>query len=105
MAYDLEFSPEFFALPGELYDGSEYPHGDTPYSVLGALRSMSDDQWESLAIEVFECPPEYLTVETVMDQIIETNTCANLHSPVEVYIDVEGYHTVEVYNRNDRPDC
>jgi hypothetical protein len=36
-------------------------------------------------------------VGEVMDRIVETNTCRDLRSPVEVYIDDEGYHSVRVY--------
>jgi hypothetical protein len=41
-------------------------------------------------------------IYTVMDKIRETNTCGSLSSPVDVWIDEEGYFTVDVYDANGR---
>ena len=32
---------------------------------------------------------------------METDTVSNLDSPVEVWIDSEGYHTIEVYDKEE----
>ena len=108
MSFDLSFSPEFFMLPGELYDGAEYPHGDEPYSVLGAIRTtISEEGWRNIAVDVFgmgDDMAQYLTEEAILSKITETNTCTDLRSPVTVWIDPEGYYTVDVYERGDRPD-
>lgn len=99
MAFDLSFSQEFFSgHEGESLD--EPPDkSDRPMSVLQALVSMTDEEWEELAREVFNCKGEFLQPHTVMDKIRETNTCTDLRSPVCVWIDEEGYFTVEVYDR------
>tara|TARA_R100000656_G_scaffold104176_4_gene76410 strand:- start:5693 stop:6250 length:558 start_codon:yes stop_codon:yes gene_type:complete len=108
MAFDLSFGHEFFMLPGELYDGAEYPHGDEPYSVLGALRALDDETWRDIAMDIFgmgDDMAEHLNVESVLTKIRETNTCTTLGpGPVSVWIDEEGFYTVDVYNRGDRPD-
>ena len=107
MAYDLSFSEEFFILPGELYDGAEYPHGDRPYSVLGAIRHLAEsnkEEWENMCLEVFECDSEFVTIEMVMDRIRQTGTCRDIRSPVEVYIDDQGWFSVHVYGREGRPE-
>lgn len=104
MAFDLSFSPEFFQLPGELYDGAEYPHGDRPYSVLGALRAMDDVEFEEMARHYFMVEPDFLTVEMVLERIERTNTCTNLSSPVVVWIDDEGLYTIRVFERDGRPE-
>ena len=41
--------------------------------------------------------PYMVTAAMVMDRIRETNTCGNLNSPVEVYIDPQGIHSVLVW--------
>ena len=96
MAYDLSFAPEFFIGPHDL-EGIEFDK-DRPVSVYQAVSTMSDEDWWRMAEEVFDGrPPELITVEMVMDKIREVNTCRNLSSPVEVYIDEAGYHSVHVY--------
>ena len=100
MAFDLSFSPEFFYAPHDL-DGVPPKDPKRPVSVYQAIKTMSDEDWKRLAEEVFECNPEHLAVSTVMDKIVETNTCRDLRTPVEVYIDDEGYHSVEVYDSRD----
>lgn len=108
MSYSLSFSPEFFGLPGELYD-SDYTeeHGDRPYSVIGALRALDEDTWINIAVDVFgmgDDMAEYLTIESVLDKIRETDMCTDLRSPVAVWIDPEGYYTIDVYDRDGRPE-
>ncbi len=100
MAYELSFSPEFFFAEGEPYDGGPEP-SDKPISVWHAIESMrllQSERYRNLARDVFSTEPEWLTPETVLDRVRETNTCRNLNSPVEVYIDVEGYYTLLVYD-------
>lgn len=104
MAFDLSFSPEFFMLPGEL-DGAEYPHGDRPYSVRGAILAMPDDEWALMCTECFGVAPEYVSAEAVLEKIQHTNTCTDLRSPVTVWIDADGWHSVDVYDREGRPEC
>jgi len=99
MAFELSFSPEFFFAEGEPYDGGTEP-SERPISVWNALESMRvlhPDQWEKLAQEVFNEEGKFLIEETVLEKIQETNTCRNLNSPVEVYIDPKGYFTIKVY--------
>jgi hypothetical protein len=107
-SYELSFSPEFFFSEGEPYD--HLSDTKRPVSVWAAIEGMrlhDPEQWANLAKEVFGLDnPEYLTSETVMDKIQETNTCGTLSSPVDVYIDPEGYFTVDVYDdvRNSGSD-
>lgn len=101
-AYDLSFSPEFFFAEGEPYDGGPDLPAKRPISVWSAIETMrmtEPDRWAELAKEVFGLDnPEYLTPETVLDKVQETNTCGTLSSPVDVYIDPEGYFTLDVYD-------
>jgi hypothetical protein len=93
MAFELSFSPEFFIGPHDL-DGVEFDK-ERPVSVYQAIKSMSDEDWSSMVAEVFDGNEP--GVDQVMDRIQQTNTCRDLRSPVEVYIDDEGYHSVRVY--------
>lgn len=100
MNYDLNFSPEFFLAEGEPYDRVDHAVNadNRPISVYSAVTMMDEDEWASLATDVFGCKPEHLTAETVIDKIRETNTCRNLNSPVEVWIDNEGSYVVRVWS-------
>jgi len=104
MSYELSFSQEFFMLPGE-NQGVEYPHGDEPYSVYGALKQMNDEQWAEMCEDVWPgCDPNYVTIKMIMDHIKQVNNCACLSVPVEVCIDEAGWHSVFVYEANGRPE-
>ena len=99
-SYELSFSPEFFFAEGEPYD--HLSDTKRPVSVWAAIEGMrlhDPKQWAELAKEVFGLDnPEYLTAESVLEKIQETNTCGTLSSPVDVYIDPEGYFRVDVYD-------
>jgi len=97
MSFELSFSPEFFIGPFDL-DGEVFDK-ERPISVYQAIRSMSDEDWKSMVNEVFEGVEP--GVDQVMSKIQETNSCRDLRSPVEVYIDDEGYHSVSVYDSRD----
>lgn len=107
MSFSLSFGDAFYILPGELYDGAEYPHGDEPYSVIGALRQMTEEDWRNMAVDLFglgDDMADCLGVEEVLTMIRETDTCTDLRSPVTVWIDPDGFYTIDVYDRGDRPD-
>ena len=98
MAYDLSFGPEFFIGPHDL-EGIDFSAVERPHTVYQAVSTMSDDDWRRMTEEVFDdhTAGRSVTVEMVMEKIRETNTCRNLSSPVEVYIDEGGYHSVLVH--------
>ena len=102
MAFDLRsFGPGFFLNEGEPYDaGGPSRH---PTSVWQGILSMSGSEWRAMAVDCFPgVDPDHLTPESVFELIEKTNTCKDLRSPVEVYIDDEGYHTVLVFDRLKR---
>jgi hypothetical protein len=105
MTYSLGFAPDFFLAEGEPYDRSDRavnPKGQ-PYSVWSAIHMMPDDRWAEMAKEVFGLDdPDFLEPETVLDKIRETDTCSNLTVPVTVWIDEEGYYTIDVYEETVR---
>ena len=95
MAFELSFSPEFFIAPHDL-DGVEFDR-ERPVSVFQAISAMSEDDWKLLCEEVFNCEPDFVNVEMVLTKVKETNTCSDLRTPVEVWIDSEGWHRVKVF--------
>ena len=99
MAFELSFSPEFFIGPYDL-EGVDF-NKERPVSVYQAIQAMSDEDFVSLAEDVFDCSPDFVDVDTVLNKIQETNTCRDIRSPVEVYIDEGGYHSVFVYDARD----
>lgn len=99
MAYSHSFSPEFYFQEGEPYDGGPEP-SDRPTSVWHALESMRvlhPERWDAMARDVFGFPGRLVTEESVMDAIRLTDTVSNLATPVRVWIDPQGYYTIEVY--------
>jgi len=94
MSYSHSFSCNFY------YDADENAPDKSKYptSVAMALRSMPKKRWNEMCKDVFHCKPDFVDIDTVMDKIMETDTVSNLSSPVEVWIDSEGYYTIEVYD-------
>lgn len=95
MSYSHSFAADFY---GDVYNASPE---DRPTNVADAIASIDDKTWESLAHDVFGCDPQFLTLEAVYEKIIETDTVSDLSSPVSVWIDEEGYYTVDVYDEED----
>lgn len=94
MSYALSFAPEFFwaEVPVEKIRPSERPR-----SVYQAILSLPDERWAALARDEFGVEPDHLDVETVLQRVIETDTCRNLDPPVEVWIDQGGFFSVLVF--------
>jgi hypothetical protein len=96
MAFALSFADEFFWGDGTVPPETLLP-SDQPTSVYQALLSLTDRKWANLAHDVFGVPPEHLDPATVIGKVLETNTCRNLDSPVEVFVDPEGWYTLLIY--------
>jgi hypothetical protein len=94
MSYALSFAPEFFWSDDCV---ENMKPSDRPTSVRQALLSLTDDKWASLARDLFGIDSNDLELDTVMQQVMETNTCRNLDTPVEVFVDQEGIYSVLVY--------
>ncbi len=98
MAYGHSFNPAFYGSP----DHAEQT--DRPTSVCDALRSMPDEVWDEMCREVFGCDPDYVDLDTALGKVIDTDTVSNLTVPVRVWIDLEGYYTVDVYDDKEESD-
>jgi len=101
MAYELSFAPEFFVGPHD-HDGSiDFDNLEEPTSVYQALMAMSEEEFAEMTYEVFGVEPDLVDINVVMQKIRETDTCGDLRSPVDVWIDEEGYYTVNVYEKEE----
>ena len=69
-----------------------------PTSVYQAIVSLNENVWKKIAEEVFATDPERLDPMMVLDEVRRTDTCSNLDSPVQVWIDKQGWYDVLVYN-------
>ena len=96
MAYSLSFSEAFYADD----DLDSSTPSDQPTSVYQAILSIPDEEWKQIARDVFGVDPEYLDPMTVLDRIRKTNTCNNLDSPVDVWIDGEGDYQATVHEQH-----
>ncbi len=94
MPYALSFSEDFFCKT----DPDEVRPSHWPTSVYQAILSMSQAKWNEIAREVFHVKPDVLDPLILLDRIRQTNTCSNLESPVEVWIDHAGWYDVLVYD-------
>lgn len=95
MAFELSFGPEFFYAAEDAEDIE--PDPERPISVFQAICTMPREDWNQMCQEVFGLDGNSVNTEMVMQKIRETDTCRDLRSPVEVYIDPEGWYTVRVY--------
>ena len=96
MIYSLtSFGPEFWKID----DAPCVPvHGSIPVTVEQALWDLCVDSWKAITAQFFpDRRPDEVSVKEVMEIIKETNTCSNLDSPVEVWIDKKGDFKIKVY--------
>ena len=97
MVYSLDsFGPEFWRTPGE-------PNvrlvNKRPTSIEQALWEVCFDGWAQITERFFPNRlPQDVDISEIMAIIRETNTCSNLDSPVEVWIDRKGDFKIKVYD-------
>jgi len=96
MSFSLSFSEDFFGSPEDLVDITK-----PPATVCAAIKAIPDEEWEEICEQVFWSKPEEVEWEDILDQIKTVNTCSNLDSPVRVWIDEQGYYTVDVHEEAD----
>lgn len=95
--YSLSFSMDFF------WQNSEYPEQtERPQSVYEALYNMwhsKKNEFNEMVQEVLGYDmPDYLpetTIHELVEKVQEYNTCYNINTPVEVF--VNNNFTVKVY--------
>lgn len=111
MSYQLcgMFSPEFYFAEGEPYDRCTpltKAERKRPRSVWQAIEILAEDEsrWDALARDVFQIEGRFLTPESVLDKIQETDTAESIGNPARVRIDPEGDYTIEVYGDQPYPD-
>jgi hypothetical protein len=101
MAYSHSFAPSFYGDPYEAAPSKR------PTTVCDALASLSNTKWRAMVRDVFNItdkprggvdPADVVGIEDVLAKIIETDTVSNLTVPVSVWIDAEGFHTIDVYD-------
>jgi hypothetical protein len=101
MSYGLFFSEGFFADETFPY---ETERSDRPTTVYQAIISLPLRDKLAIAREVLGSAHPVMCVQSesfacdVLDKIRETDTCSDLSSPVEVYIDPERWYSVLVYD-------
>lgn len=103
MAFGLSFSEEFYVQEGDFELGPD--ESLEPTSVYRALLAMTEDEWKEMCREVFpRVDIDIIDCSMVLDKIRETDTCSDLSSPVTVWIDEEGFYTIDVYDPQDLED-
>jgi hypothetical protein len=99
MSYSLSFSESFFTDETFPYDTEP---SERPTTVYQAIISLPRREQVVIAREVLGSKHPVLHVMSesfacdVLEKVRETDSCADLSSPVEVYIDPEGWYSVLV---------
>lgn len=102
--YDLgSFAADFILTEGEPYEcetGYVKNARGLPVSLYGAIcKALEESEgFREEAGKVLGCESEYMTAEALLDLARETDTCWNIDSPVEVYIDSYWELSVLVYD-------
>lgn len=94
MSYQLKgmFSSDFF---GDIYENQIT---DKPQNIADAIASIHPITRQEIAKELFNMPNDnFLSDEMILEKILITDTVRNINTPVEVYIDTEGYYSILVY--------
>ena len=99
MPYALSFSEDFFCDG----DPEEVRPSHWPTSVYQAILSMRRAKWNEIAREVFDVESDRLDPFILLDRIRQTNTCSNLESPVQVWIDHAGWYDLLVHDGASQP--
>ena len=115
MAYSLSFSEEFFTGSQEIGGRLDFSitRKQKPSSVIDALIYEAKFFKKSFKQFLFDYYPnlyKYMIrfdinpiddtiIYELMDHIREINTCDNLTVPVKVWMSVDGWITIEIYDR------
>ena len=98
MTYSLQFSERFFEHGEEIAGENRREAIEKPTSVLEALINMKEEDWLAVCQEIFpNRDPDMVDYDDVMGHIQKIDTCSSLSSPIEVWIDENGYHTIFIY--------
>mgnify|MGYP001363663215 CR=1 FL=1 len=104
MAFDLEFSPEFFHAEGEHYDRPDLAlnRKGQPISLYSAIcvfiRKNRKGALTAAGIPNHLRPSDHELAETLFEQAQKVNTCGKLTPPVDVWLDSRGVYRVLVYD-------
>ena len=96
MAYALSFADSFYQVEGDDSLSLDDMEGRNPVTVYQALVALSDDVWNEMVRDIFQCDPDYVDINTVLLKVQEHDTCDGFESPVYVYINDD--YGVEVYD-------
>lgn len=100
MPYELSFSPEFFLAEGEPYDrsGLALNRAGKPISLYSALcLALENEDFRVRASETLGVRTYHLTATFLLEKAQEVNTCGTLSCPVDVWLDAQGWLTVDVW--------
>ncbi|KLU61770.1 hypothetical protein CEB3_c19490 [Peptococcaceae bacterium CEB3] len=97
MSYSLKdnFSLEFW---GNLYNPEITDMPQTVVDAVASMKQFNPERWENMARDIFGTSPERLTVEMVLEKIEETNTASSIGAPVGIWIDPDGFFTVDIWD-------
>jgi hypothetical protein len=98
MSYGLSFSEEFYCGPDEYYSGQSFLNAEgKPYTLLSAIRAMPKRAYRAACRANGIAPDCEDSDHELLSKAREHDSCANISSPVEVYLDADRNHSVKVY--------
>ncbi len=98
MSYELSFSQDFFGYGETKHSIEDNPKALNLYTAIRdlVLKRIPDPAINLLNMVGIHVVRRDVT-EALYNKAVIVNTCSNLNTPVEVWLDEEGYVTVEVY--------
>lgn len=109
MSYELSFSEEFYTDESFPYDTRSSDKATTLYQAIITLQDRDVETFRQACVEAGLVDSdisldiighsETLPVELMTYAREQVNTCTDLSSPVEVWLDEGGYITVRVYDK------
>lgn len=99
MSYELSFSAEFFAGPDEWSTGDLFVNAEgKPFTLTSAIRLMPKRAFRAACKANGIWPDGSESVAELCIKAQEHGACANISTPVEVYLDADREHSVRVYD-------
>lgn len=96
MTYSHSLSARFYVDEGDdELAPKDFATGRLPATVHQAIIAMPEEDYQTMCREVFGRPD--VDVDEILAKIEETDTVGDLSSPVDVWIDEEGFWTLDVY--------
>ena len=100
MAYSHSFSDDFYMVEDDdQLRPIDFEDGRLPTTVWQAILAMPEADYQEMCRELFN--REDVEIGDIMSMIRDTDTVGTFSSPVDVWIDSDGYFSINVYEETE----